>query len=283
MTSSDRPCPWVGLITLAAAIFVLVTSEFLPTGLLPIMASDLGVTEPQIGLLITIFAGTVVLTAAPLAALTRHYSRKSLLLVVLGVFALANRTYAGPSAPAWDEVFDQTAWYYVSSVQESVAFYTPRITERRVMVVRFDGDTVTGVEKYGLERGRLVAYDEHELRATLRDQCALGNDQGIDVVQRLPLIAILLLQQIVQGEEFRPPHVPVIAVRLQIDRIGVGQHARQLLGDIAGEQGLGLGLTLSASLAAATGGHLGVEHPASGGTTFVLSLPLVSPTSAEPI
>jgi two-component system sensor histidine kinase AauS len=50
-----------------------------------------------------------------------------------------------------------------------------------------------------------------------------------------------------------------------------------------GEQGLGLGLTLSASLAAATGGHLGVEHPASGGTAFVLSLPLVSPTSAEPI
>jgi len=50
-----------------------------------------------------------------------------------------------------------------------------------------------------------------------------------------------------------------------------------------GEQGLGLGLTLSASLAAATGGHLGVEHPASGGTSFVLSLPLVSPTPAEPI
>ncbi|MNF88229.1 C4-dicarboxylate transport sensor protein DctB [compost metagenome] len=50
-----------------------------------------------------------------------------------------------------------------------------------------------------------------------------------------------------------------------------------------GEQGLGLGLTLSASLAAATGGSLGVEHPASGGTAFVLSLPLVSPTPAEPI
>lgn len=50
-----------------------------------------------------------------------------------------------------------------------------------------------------------------------------------------------------------------------------------------GEQGLGLGLTLSASLAAATGGHLGVEHPASGGTAFVLSLPLVSLTPAEPI
>lgn len=43
-----------------------------------------------------------------------------------------------------------------------------------------------------------------------------------------------------------------------------------------GEQGLGLGLTLSASLAAATGGSLSVEHPGSGGTQFVLCLPVVA-------
>ena len=64
-------------------------------------------------------------------------------------------------SPSTTAVFDQTAWYYVSSVQESVAFYTPHITERHVMVVRFDGDTVSAVEKYGMERGRLVAYDDH--------------------------------------------------------------------------------------------------------------------------
>ncbi|MFN9586227.1 MAG: ATP-binding protein [Pseudomonadaceae bacterium] len=40
-----------------------------------------------------------------------------------------------------------------------------------------------------------------------------------------------------------------------------------------GEQGLGLGLTLSASLAAAAGGSLTVRHPEEGGTAFVLSLP----------
>ncbi|MDN5507907.1 MAG: ATP-binding protein, partial [Pseudomonas sp.] len=48
-----------------------------------------------------------------------------------------------------------------------------------------------------------------------------------------------------------------------------------------GEQGLGLGLTLSASLAAATGGSLAVEHPANGGTAFVLNLPLVGAQRAE--
>ncbi|HYD72555.1 MAG TPA: outer membrane protein assembly factor BamE [Candidatus Binatia bacterium] len=62
--------------------------------------------------------------------------------------------------PSTTAVFDQTAWYYVSSVQEQVAFYTPETTERRVMVVRFNGDTVSAVEKFGLERGRLVAYND---------------------------------------------------------------------------------------------------------------------------
>ncbi|MBU4610622.1 sensor histidine kinase [Achromobacter sp. GG226] len=42
-----------------------------------------------------------------------------------------------------------------------------------------------------------------------------------------------------------------------------------------GEQGLGLGLTLSASLAAAAGGNLAVQHPTEGGTAFVLTLPLL--------
>ena len=50
-----------------------------------------------------------------------------------------------------------------------------------------------------------------------------------------------------------------------------------------GEQGLGLGLTLSASLAAATGGNLAVEHPANGGTAFVLSLPLAGHQPGESI
>ena len=90
MTHPTRPFPWVGLLTLSTAIFFMVTSEFLPTGLLPQIAADLDVSEAQVGLLITIFAGTVVLTTAPLAALTRRFERKHLLLAVLVLFAIAN-------------------------------------------------------------------------------------------------------------------------------------------------------------------------------------------------
>jgi DHA1 family inner membrane transport protein len=87
--TSTKPFPWVGLLTLSALIFMMVTSEFLPTGLLPEIAHELKVSESQVGLLITVFAGTVVVTATPLALLTRRYSRKSLVIVVLLVFVLA--------------------------------------------------------------------------------------------------------------------------------------------------------------------------------------------------
>jgi outer membrane protein assembly factor BamE (lipoprotein component of BamABCDE complex) len=73
--------------------------------------------------------------------------------------ATVQQRFGSPSTTA---VFDQTAWYYVSSTQERIAFYTPNTTDRRVMVVRFDGDTVAGVEKFGLERGRMVNYSSDE-------------------------------------------------------------------------------------------------------------------------
>jgi predicted MFS family arabinose efflux permease len=88
--AAQQPFPWIGLLTLAGAIFVSVTSEFLPTGLLPDMAADLGVGISTAGYLVTIFAGTVVVATTPLAALTRRYSRKGLVVVVLLVIALAN-------------------------------------------------------------------------------------------------------------------------------------------------------------------------------------------------
>lgn len=82
--------PWVGLVVISLSIFASVTTEFLPTGLLPEMARELEVSPSQIGLLVTIFAGTVVVTAAPLAALTRRFSRKYLVIVVLLIVALGS-------------------------------------------------------------------------------------------------------------------------------------------------------------------------------------------------
>ena len=82
--------PLFRLLVLAGAIFVSVSSEFLPTGLLPDIAADLDVSTSQVGLLVTVFAFTVVVSVAPLTVLTRRFSRKWLLVVLLGVFAVSN-------------------------------------------------------------------------------------------------------------------------------------------------------------------------------------------------
>lgn len=89
-------------------------------------------------------------------------------------------------SPSTTAVFDQTAWYYLSAVQERVAFYAPRITERRVMVVRFDGETVTAVENFGLERGRIVAYNDEETPTRGRELGVL--EQLLGNVGRTPPI-----------------------------------------------------------------------------------------------
>jgi predicted MFS family arabinose efflux permease len=82
--------PWFPLSLLSAGIFVAVTSEFLPIGLLPQLTAELGITEAQVGMLITVFAATVVVATAPVTQLTRRVPRKRLLIVLLAVFAVAN-------------------------------------------------------------------------------------------------------------------------------------------------------------------------------------------------
>ncbi|MGN7798025.1 MFS transporter [Leifsonia sp. 22587] len=82
--------PWVGLIALASATFLSVTSEMIPTGLLPDMSASLGVSEAQVGLLVTVFAFTVVVTSTPLTALTRRWPRHGLLIGILVVLGVSN-------------------------------------------------------------------------------------------------------------------------------------------------------------------------------------------------
>ena len=89
-STAEYTFPLAGLLILAAAIFVSVTSEFLPVGLLPDLAESFRVSEAQVGLLVTIFAGTVVISAAPLSILTRKVPRKNLVVIVLIAFAVAN-------------------------------------------------------------------------------------------------------------------------------------------------------------------------------------------------
>jgi MFS transporter, DHA1 family, inner membrane transport protein len=78
------------ILSLAAAGFAVVTTEFVIIGILPQLARDLSVSIAQAGLLATIFAFTVALAGPFLTAMTARVERKTLFVSILGVFTLAN-------------------------------------------------------------------------------------------------------------------------------------------------------------------------------------------------
>lgn len=81
--------PWAGLIAIAVATFLSISGEMLPTGLLPEMSTDLGVTESSIGLLVSVFAFTVVLTSTGLTHLTRRLPRHLTVVGLIVVLAIS--------------------------------------------------------------------------------------------------------------------------------------------------------------------------------------------------
>jgi predicted MFS family arabinose efflux permease len=87
------------LIALSVSTFLYVTTETLPIGLLPPMASGLGTTTAAIGLLVTAYGLVVVVATIPLTRLTRRLPRRRLLTILLAVFVLA--TAAGAIAPRY--------------------------------------------------------------------------------------------------------------------------------------------------------------------------------------
>lgn len=78
------------IVILATAAFILVTTEFLIVGLLPAMARDLSISISQAGLLVTLFAFTVMSFGPLLTAWVAHIERKRLFVIILLVFAGSN-------------------------------------------------------------------------------------------------------------------------------------------------------------------------------------------------
>ncbi|MGP4101237.1 MFS transporter [Nonomuraea sp. KM90] len=79
----------VALTALTLAVFIYVTTESLPIGLLPLIAQDLGTSPSAVGLLVTGYGLIIVLVSLPLTRLTRRLPRRRLLCVLLGVFIVA--------------------------------------------------------------------------------------------------------------------------------------------------------------------------------------------------
>ncbi|SDP58540.1 Predicted arabinose efflux permease, MFS family [Pedococcus dokdonensis] len=75
---------------LAAAVFMAVTTELMPAGVLPWLSADLGVENERAGLLVTAYAFVVAATAVPLTTATMRWPRRRLIVTVLLGYAVSN-------------------------------------------------------------------------------------------------------------------------------------------------------------------------------------------------
>ncbi|WP_336967019.1 MFS transporter [Brevundimonas aurantiaca] len=78
------------LLALAAGAFGIGVTEFAPMGLLPVIATDLGVSIPTAGLLISAYALGVMLGAPLMTLTTGRMPRRALLIGLAAVFTVGN-------------------------------------------------------------------------------------------------------------------------------------------------------------------------------------------------
>ncbi|PGH53801.1 MFS sugar transporter [Azospirillum palustre] len=80
----------LALLALAISAYAIGTTEFVIVGLLPTVASDLDVSLPLAGMVVSVYALGVTFGAPILTALTGRVPRKPLLLGLMGVFVAGN-------------------------------------------------------------------------------------------------------------------------------------------------------------------------------------------------
>ncbi|WP_405011902.1 MFS transporter [Kitasatospora sp. NBC_01539] len=80
----------LALLALAIGAFGIGTTEFVIMGLLPQVAQDFGITIPTAGLLTTGYALGVVVGAPVLAVLGTRFTRKRMLMLLMGLFVAGN-------------------------------------------------------------------------------------------------------------------------------------------------------------------------------------------------
>ena len=80
----------LALWALTLSAFAIGTTEFVIVGLVPTIASDLAVSLPSAGLLVSLYALGVAIGAPVLTALTGRWNRKSVLITLMAIFVAGN-------------------------------------------------------------------------------------------------------------------------------------------------------------------------------------------------
>jgi DHA1 family chloramphenicol resistance protein-like MFS transporter len=148
----------IAVYILGLAIFAQGTSELMLAGLLPELATDLSVSIPDAGLLISAFAVGMLVGAPVLAVVTLRWPRRTALLVFLAIFALAH--VAGALTPNYQVLlltrivgaFVYAGFWAVAAV--TAVDLVPRNSRAKAMSVVASGLTIATI--LGLPAGTVI-------------------------------------------------------------------------------------------------------------------------------
>lgn len=89
--AGETPTVSLFILSLMASVtFVGILSELVPSGVLPQISEDLGVSEAKVGFLVGVYALASAVCAIPLVSATLSVNRRRLLMVLLVGFAVSN-------------------------------------------------------------------------------------------------------------------------------------------------------------------------------------------------
>ncbi|GGS51223.1 MFS transporter [Planobispora rosea] len=92
--------PWLGVSAITASLFVFLTTELMPVGLLTPVSASLGISVGTAGLMVTLYGISAGLGVPFIVAWTRRVNRRVLLSALLAVLTLGNVvTAVSPNYP----------------------------------------------------------------------------------------------------------------------------------------------------------------------------------------
>ncbi len=199
------------LAALSLGGFAIGTSEFASMGLMPDMVAGFGVTEPQIGHVISAYALGVVVGAPLLAILGGRLPRRALLLALMGFYAVGNLGSALAPDYAW-----MLAIRFVAGLPHGAFFGVSALTAVAISRPEARGQAVS-LTMLGLTLAILVGNP----LATWMGQ-AVGWRWAFVMVAVVALITVALLAWLMPRERPQPPR-PVREELRDFNRLPVWQ------------------------------------------------------------
>lgn len=144
---SDAASGWLAVASIAAGTFLLVTTEFLPIGLLSRIASDLRVTEGMAGLSVTAPGLVAAISGPALALLARDIDRRTVMIALTASIVVSN--VIGAFAPTF-------AWFLVGRLVLGLAvggLWTFAVAVGRRLVAESAGARATSIISVGISAG----------------------------------------------------------------------------------------------------------------------------------